>query len=62
MSILAISQRDNENYYDYIGPISDQIVTNLLDFFHIHIQNKFPSVDFVIDIYRKDSVSIVFLI
>jgi len=59
--ILGISQRDSENYYDFIGPVSDQIVNDLIGFFNNHIQNKFPSADFVVDIYRKDSVRIVSL-
>jgi hypothetical protein len=58
--ILAISQRDSENYYDFIGSSADEIRENLTEFFNNHIQNKFPSPDFVVDIYRKDSVSIFF--
>ncbi|CAF4433916.1 unnamed protein product [Rotaria socialis] len=53
--IVAISQRDSENYYEFIGATADQIVSNIVAFFHNNIQNKFPSTDFVIDIYRKDS-------
>ncbi|CAF3839508.1 unnamed protein product [Rotaria magnacalcarata] len=53
--IIAISQRDSENYYEFIGATADQIVSNIVAFFHNNIQNKFPSTDFVIDIYRKDS-------
>ncbi|CAF0883297.1 unnamed protein product [Rotaria sp. Silwood1] len=53
--IIAISQRDSENYYDFIEPSANQIMTNIVEFFNTHIQNKFPSVDFVVDIYRKDS-------
>jgi hypothetical protein len=59
---LAISQRDSENYYDFIGSSADQIRTNLVEFFTNHIQDKFPSTDFVVDIYRKDSVRIYFRI
>lgn len=58
---LAICQRDSENYYDFIGLSADQIPSNLIEFFNNHIQNKFLSKDFVIDIYRKDSVSYFFL-
>ncbi len=57
---LAISQRDSENYYDFIGSSADQIRMNLVEFFTNHIQDKFPSTDFVVDIYRKDSVRISF--
>ena len=56
--ILAITQRDGENYYPYIGQAADEIVASLVSFFRDHIQNKFPSTDFVVDIYRKESVSI----
>jgi hypothetical protein len=55
-SFVAISQRDSENYYDFIGPIADEIVANIVGFFNNHIQNKFLSDKFVVDIYRKDSV------
>jgi len=53
--IIAISQRDSENYYNFIGSTADEILLNLVEFFNNHIQNKFPSIDFVVDIYRKDS-------
>ncbi|CAF1255537.1 unnamed protein product [Rotaria sordida] len=53
--IIAISQRDSENYYEFIEPVADQIITNIVEFFNTHIQNKFPSGDYVVDIYRKDS-------
>lgn len=56
--LIAICQRDSENYYEFIRLSSDQILTNLVEFFNNHIRNKFPSNDFVVDIYRKDSVSI----
>ena len=58
--VLAISQRDGENYYPYIGQAADQIVANIMSFFRNHIQNRFLSTDFVVDIYRKDSVSSAF--
>jgi hypothetical protein len=57
---IGISQRDSENYYDFIGPIADEIVSNLVGFFNNHIQYKFPSNYFVVDIYRKDAVRILF--
>ena len=53
---LAITQRDSENYYDFIEPIAEQIMNDINDFFIAHIQYKFPSTDFVVDIYRKDVV------
>ncbi|CAF4139937.1 unnamed protein product [Adineta steineri] len=53
--IIGISQRDSENYYEFIGSSADQIRDNIIEFFNRNIQNKFPSIDFVIDIYRKNS-------
>ncbi|UJR21028.1 hypothetical protein I4U23_024128 [Adineta vaga] len=53
--IIGISQRDSENYYDFIDKTADHILDDLVQFFKAHIQNKFLSVDFVVDIYRKDS-------
>lgn len=53
--IIAISQRDSENYYEFIRHSTDEIQRNILEFFTNHIQNKFLSKDFVVDIYRKDA-------
>ena len=55
--IIGISQRDSENYYEFIASTADEIIANLLEFFNTYIQNKFLSADFVVDIYRKNAVS-----
>jgi hypothetical protein len=55
-SLLAICQRDSENYYPFIGQTAVDIVRSVLAFFNVHIQNQFLSTDFIVDIYRKDSV------
>ena len=59
LSNSAISQRDCENYYQFMNSNADQIVEDLIEFFKKHIQDQFFSADFVVDIYRKESVSIV---
>nr|ACI90369.1 cell division cycle protein 123-like protein [Philodina roseola] len=53
--IIAISQRDCENFYSHIGSAAEEIRTNLCEFFTEKIQKKFFSSDFIVDIYRKDA-------
>lgn len=53
--IIGICQRDCENFYQHIRTSIDEIRTNIWDFFVETIQNKFPSADFIVDIYRKDA-------
>lgn len=60
--IKGISQRDSENYYEFINATSDEIISNITEFFNAHIQNKFPSADFVVDIYRQNTVNIQFFL
>ena len=56
MPPVGVCQRDSENYYDYIDKAADEILSGLTQFFNMNIKDKFPSADFVVDIYRKDSV------
>jgi len=59
--LVAVSQRDNTNYYDYIARQEASIKQDILTFFREHIEQKFPCDNYVFDVIRsrKDKVVLV---
>lgn len=57
----AISQRDDTQYYPFIGANREDIIKDITSFYKEQIQPKFPLDDYVIDVFRskKDSVKLV---
>jgi len=59
--LIAISQRDNTNYYDHMSHQRSSILTDIATFYREYIQHKFPLNSFVFDVIRpgKDRVKLV---
>jgi len=59
--LIAVSQRDNTNFYDHIQGQADSIKQDILTFFREHIQPKFSLDNYVFDVIRskKDKVILV---
>ena len=59
--LIALSQRDNTNYYDHISHQKSSIITDIATFFREFIHDKFPLKSFVFDVLRpgKDQVKLV---
>ncbi|KAI9193615.1 D123-domain-containing protein [Polychytrium aggregatum] len=60
--LIAISQRDHVNYYDFLAEQEQETVSLLNDFFNTHIKDQFPDPDYVFDIYINKTNKKVFLI
>jgi len=60
-NLIAISQRDDTQYYPFIGANREDIIKDITSFYKEQIQPKFPLDDYVIDVFRskKDSVKLV---
>ena len=50
--LIAISQRDYTNFYDFVVVSKDKIHKDITNFFKTKIQSKFMDEDFVFDVYR----------
>ncbi|RPA86147.1 D123-domain-containing protein [Ascobolus immersus RN42] len=59
--IIGICQRD-PNFYDYLEPMSDEIVDKIMDFYEDKIQAKFPDPNFTFDVYLGYPAKRVYLI
>ncbi|CAG8565331.1 5826_t:CDS:2 [Funneliformis caledonium] len=57
----AISQRDI-NYYSFLNDIQEELKTKIIQFFEIHIQNKFFNQNYVFDVYVTRNRERVWLI
>jgi len=60
-SLIAISQRDNSNFYEHIGQQRESIERDILTFFHEYVVDKFPLRNYVFDVIRpgKDRVKLL---
>jgi len=60
-NLIAISQRDNTNYYDHMSHQKCSIINDICTFFREFILNKFPINSFVFDVIRpgKDQVKLL---
>ncbi|GAB6029605.1 hypothetical protein CHUAL_005345 [Chamberlinius hualienensis] len=60
-ALIAISQRDYTNFYDYIPKDKDKIVKKIKNYYDNNICNKFTDVDYCFDIYfpSLDTIKIV---
>lgn len=57
--LFAISQRNSTIYYEHIHKQQDQILSDIKMFYEHCIEFKFPSQNYVFDIYRKDEGKIL---
>jgi len=59
--LIAVSQRDDSSFYDHILKQEESIRRDIITFFREHIQDKFPSENYVFDVIRsrKDKVILV---
>lgn len=57
----AISQRDNTQFYPFIGTNREDIIKDITSFYKEQIQSKFPLDNYVVDVFRskKDSVKLI---
>ncbi|KAJ8302131.1 hypothetical protein KUTeg_021118 [Tegillarca granosa] len=54
--LFAVSQRNSTIYYEHIHKQQDQILSDIKTFYEHCIEFKFPSQNYVFDIYRKDEI------
>ncbi|GFU00151.1 cell division cycle protein 123 homolog [Nephila pilipes] len=52
-ALIGISQREHSLYFDHIDHCKDAIVEDIVNFYQLHIQSKFPCDNYVFDVYRK---------
>lgn len=59
--VVAVSQRDNSNFYTHIADDAQSIQRDILSFFDEFVREKFPLDDYVLDVVRrsKDHVELV---
>ena len=50
--LIAISQRDCSNFFDYLLPLKNKIHKEITDYFRLNIIGQFPDSDYVYDVYR----------
>ena len=60
-NFTAISQRDDSQFYSFIGTNREDIITDITSFFKEQIRSKFPLENYVLDVFRskKDSVKLI---
>jgi len=60
-NLIAISQRDDSQFYSFIGTNREDIITDITSFFKEQIWSKFPLENYVLDVFRskKDSVKLI---
>ncbi|XP_054724478.1 cell division cycle protein 123 homolog [Uloborus diversus] len=51
--LIGICQREHSLYFEHIAVEKNDIVQDISDFFHQHIQFNFSSPNYVFDVYRK---------
>ncbi|KAL5014585.1 hypothetical protein ScPMuIL_008855 [Solemya velum] len=59
--IIAISQRYQRQYFEFIKKAESEILADIQAFFHHVIANKFPDKDYVFDVYRRDEGKMILL-
>lgn len=52
--LTAICQRNHTEYYEFIPKLKDVIVADIKAFFYHMVAGKFPSKNYVFDVYRRD--------
>ncbi|KAJ3282693.1 hypothetical protein HK104_010770 [Borealophlyctis nickersoniae] len=60
--LLAISQRDHANYYDFLPALAEDIRSRITNFYNEKIRGKFPDESFVFDVYINKSNRKVWLV
>lgn len=60
-SIVAITQRDQTQFYNHIGQERSTILRDIVTFHSEHLKSKFALLDYVFDVvrFRKDKVKLV---
>lgn len=59
--LIGICQRDYTNYYDYIVNKKTQICQDIVSFFKENIYKKFPSNNYVFDVYLPSKDTVILL-
>ncbi|XP_060069188.1 cell division cycle protein 123 homolog [Ylistrum balloti] len=53
-NLIAICQRNHTEHYEFISKMKDEIVSDIKAFFYHMVAGKFPSKNYVFDVYRRD--------
>ncbi|XP_069141459.1 cell division cycle protein 123 homolog [Argopecten irradians] len=52
--LIAICQRNHTEHYEFISMMKEEIVSDIKAFFYHMVAGKFPSKNYVFDVYRRD--------
>ncbi|KAJ3190461.1 hypothetical protein HDU85_000759 [Gaertneriomyces sp. JEL0708] len=50
-ALVAITQRDTSNYYDFLPPMKEELKQKIVEFYENKVKNQFPDKDYVFDVY-----------